>query len=141
MTELRALTTVTAAPRKPVEGSGLRRHRLDNCPYCKQAMPMAKNLTVNLNDNTIVFLGHKTKLLPRYAALIAVLAEYYPQQLTNVELGKRIYGHQAHLHRDLHNTVRKLVIGARPKLALLGLGIENVFNGGYRLVLIQQSEK
>src|SRR5579863_40313 len=143
MTELSALTTVTETPRKALELRSLqsRRYRLDVCPYCRQAMPRVKNLTVDLNTNIIAFSGHRTKLLPRYAALVAVLAEYYPQQLTNEELGKRIYGHQTHFHSDMHNTVRKLIIDARPKLMLLGLGIENVFRGGYRLVILQSHDE
>lgn len=101
------------------------------CPCCGSVVN-SSNLLVDLSSNIISIGGSRTKVAPRVAEMLSVLAKVSPQYISCENLAAQVWG-QVHAQQK-SPSIRTHVREIRRVLTPLGYGIQNARGGFYRLV-------
>lgn len=99
------------------------------CPCCKQPVE-GDGLFVSLDTNTASRKGVVVPLTPGQAEILATLALRYPRLVPYSDLMEARHGLT---EEPNYGSLKVMAHGIRRRLALLGMNIIGVRNGGYRL--------
>lgn len=89
-------------------------------------------LLVDLSSNIVAIGDRSTRVAPRVAEMVSVLAKASPQYISSENLAARVWG-QAHAQQK-SPSIRTHVREIRRVLMPLGYGVQNARGGFYRLV-------
>lgn len=101
------------------------------CPCCGSTLK-SSGLLVDLSSNIISIGDSRTRVAPRVAEMVSVLANASPQYVASENLAARVWG-QAHAKQKSPG-IRTHVREIRRILAPLGYGVQNARGGFYRIV-------
>lgn len=129
-------STVGRRPSIPFEAIGGRLRKKnptapDKCPCCGAALD-EKQVSVDLNSNTLIVAGRAIQLRPKDAEMMSVLLATYPRVATTDSLITGVWGH---LEPDCaRGVLRMYIFRLRKALEGTDVHISNVMDIGYRVV-------